>query len=173
VAGGANTGAENFTLLGTKAFLGFANQNKKFMIYDISNEAVPVPENSYSGQDLSDGVFEMVHSSDKLYVAAYSKGVQIFDISDSSNPTLETTIDPIGNVVNLTIQGNMLYVLDDGIGLRTFNISNPSSPVAVDSLPLNLTNIGPTENFICGIKVEGNYAYITSKNDGIYIIKWQ
>jgi hypothetical protein len=171
VAGGAGSGAENFLLVGTQTYLGFANSNKKFMVYDISNEAQPVPGISYSEQSLSDGVFEMAHSSDMLYVAAYSKGVKIFDVRDSSNPTLVTTIDPIGKVVNLTTQGSILYVLDDGIGLRTFNISNPSTPVPIDTLPLDLTNI--SANFVCGIKVDGDLAYISSVDDGVYIIKWQ
>lgn len=173
VAGGGGSGAENFVLFGSTAILGFANTNKKFTVYDIATEATPSAGASYSGSDISDGVFEMAYDSGKLYVAAYSKGVKIFDVSDLTNPTLLKTIDPIGKVVNLTVSGEILYVLDDGIGLRTFNISNPLDPVPIDSLPLTLTGIASNENFITGITIDGDYAYVTSLEDGLYIIQWK
>ncbi len=59
--------------------------------------------------------------------------MNVVDIRDVTNPQLLDTI-PMQGPAGLSVQGQRLYVCDGVAGLKTFDISDPVNPVAIDAL---------------------------------------
>ncbi|REJ39306.1 MAG: DUF4347 domain-containing protein, partial [Microcystis aeruginosa TA09] len=62
------------------------------------------------------------------YVADFSLGLQIIDISTPTNPTLIGNYDTSGFAMDVQIVGNYAYLADGFAGLTIIDISNPSNP---------------------------------------------
>jgi Uncharacterized conserved protein len=56
--------------------------------------------------------------------------LQVYSIKNIAQPELLTSIN-LKKPMGLGLKGNYLYVCDRGVGLRCYNVSNPSSPMQI------------------------------------------
>ena len=84
--------------------------------------------------------------------------LNVFDISDPANPVLVAALDLDGDLQNIAISGNYIYISATGTAqeLQIFNISNPASPVLVGSYDAPGFN-----SSVSGIAVSGSPARLT------------
>jgi hypothetical protein len=100
-------------------------------------------------------------SGNYAYVADYTSGLQIIDVSNPTNPTLVGTYVPIV-ARDVHVSGNYAYVTDDGIGFQIINVSNPTNPTLEGTLALS--------SLADSVYQSGNYAYVANSESGLKII---
>jgi hypothetical protein len=102
------------------------------------------------------------------YVAAYTSGLQIINISNPAAPTFVGSCDPPdlngepAYAEGVQVVGNYAYLADGASGLQIINISNPAAPT--------LTGFYDTLGFARAVQVAGNYAYVADLTNGLQII---
>jgi hypothetical protein len=101
-------------------------------------------------------------SGNYAYVADYSSGLRVIDITDPANPSVVGTCDTPGFANGVYISGNYAYVADDHSGLQVIDISNPANPFVIGSY--NPAGVA------YGLYVSGNYAYVADYVAGLRII---
>lgn len=96
-----------------------------------------------------------------MYIAAYSYGLKIMDIS---NPELPNTIGTYsdGYAFGVSIQDSYAYVASGADGLKIIDISTPSSPQVI--------GVCDTAYGASKVKIKGDYAYVTDGNNGLVVI---
>ena len=152
--------AVSFKLNGDFAYVGFTPSGvvREFNISDAASPAV-IREFEVAragGFDISDG---------NLYMASYTKGLQIFQDDIPANPVLTDTDSlsgqPFGN--GLMVSGEYLYTTDYS-GFSIFDIHEPDKP----SLLGKYTD---SDDWLTrGAFVVGDYAYITGRTKGLQVI---
>jgi len=110
-------------------------------------KADPTFVGSYNTPNFAYGV-EVV--GNYAYVADYSAGLQIIDVSDPANPTLAGSYNTPGSSFGVTVSGNYAYVANSPT-LQIIDISNPANPVYAGSY-----NTGGALK----VTVSGNYANV-------------
>ncbi|MFN7384965.1 MAG: DUF4347 domain-containing protein [Dolichospermum sp.] len=95
------------------------------------------------------------------YVADWSSGLQIINISNPAVPTLVGTYDTSSYAHGVQVVGNYAYVADGYSGLQIIDISNPTTPT--------LKGNYDTSGWACGVQVVGNYAYVIDYDPGLQI----
>jgi len=124
---------------------------------------VPGFKNAFVGSyDTPDNAVDLFVSGDYAYVADMNSGLQVIDISDPANPSLEGSYDTPGSAQGAFVSGDYAYVADGGSGLRVINISTPESP----SLEGSYDTPGPAS----GVFVSGDYAYVADGGSGLRVI---
>ncbi|MCK5159324.1 MAG: hypothetical protein KAR08_09215, partial [Candidatus Heimdallarchaeota archaeon] len=101
-----------------------------FMIYNISN---PTSPSLLSSHLLSDAIairFICI-SSTNLFISLQSRGIEIFDVSTKSSPTLHGVFLNYGDVCDIDIDEDLAYMVTT-YGLVILNISNPENPQLVN-----------------------------------------
>lgn len=96
-----------------------------------------------------------------LYLLNKNDGLYVLDVTDPSEPNLKGSYTLPNFSRCMTIDSNHVYVGNDGIHI--IDIRDPSSPVEVGYLDTN----GGIET---DISVQGNYVYITNKDNHLYIV---
>jgi hypothetical protein len=94
-------------------------------------------------------------SSNYAYVANYTDGLKVLDITDPLNPSeVGTGYNTSGYALDVAISGSYAYVADSSAGLQVIDISDPA----------NLTLAGnPGANGLDqDVFISGNYAYVAS-----------
>ena len=144
------------------------------------------------------GPHNIVIQDDLLFLADYSDGLEIVDISDPTKPTHLSTVDTGGYAVGLHVIDSLVYVTDYNTGLKVINATNPSSPEVIGSFEgTNFASVSIAKNnniavvaayqskvFILDISDPRNVTMITSYsissgvevttlNDVAYIAAWE
>lgn len=96
---------------------------------------------------------------DFAYIADFSAGLLVVDISDPANPTLLSTFAAVGQAV--VASGDYVFLAAGAGGLRIVSVANPSAPALVGSV----STTGAT-----GIAVDGDQAYIADGSSGLRVI---
>jgi hypothetical protein len=96
------------------------------------------------------------------YVADYTSGLQIIDISNPSNPTFEGSYDTPDVAYGVAISKYYAYVVDGNSGLQIIDIRNPLNPTFKGSYD--------TPGLALGVAVSSNYAYVADFSSGLQII---
>ncbi|NJL59405.1 MAG: hypothetical protein HC887_06945 [Desulfobacteraceae bacterium] len=68
------------------------------------------------------------------YLADGSGGLQIIDISNSTNPMIIGSVKMPDEARDVKVIGNTAYVADYASGLQVVDVSNPTSPVIIGSV---------------------------------------
>ncbi|MGB0384969.1 MAG: fibronectin type III domain-containing protein [Ardenticatenaceae bacterium] len=107
-------------------------------------------------------VYDVVVVGSYAYVANYSGGLRIIDISTPAAPSEVSFVDTPGNAIGVAVAGNYAYVADGFSGLRIIDVSTPaaSSEVGFVNTPGNAR----------GVVVAGSYAYLADESSGLRII---
>jgi hypothetical protein len=124
-----------------------------------SSNPNPTFKGSYDTPGFAHGV---ALSGNYAYVADYTSGLQVIDISDPSNPTFKGSYDTPGSAHGVTLSGNYAYVaarVDMVQGnLQIIDISDPANPTAKGSydMPYRAWKVA----------LSGNYAYVADGYSG-------
>jgi len=97
------------------------------------------------------------------YLADYTAGLQIIDISNPANPRKVGVNKTGGATWSVAVSGQYAYVADNYTGLNVIDVSNPAEP----------RQVGAWTNSGCRmVRVFGNYAYVKAANpqDGAFKI---
>ncbi len=98
-----------------------------------------------------------------LYISCERGGVKIYDISDTKEPKILSSIDEqIDYVIDVFVNDNYLYVADAQKGLLIFDITQKDFPKLVKTLNLN----GSVQD----IHLKDSYAFVCAGNGGLYIL---
>jgi Tfp pilus assembly protein FimT len=149
-----------------------ADQAAGLQIIDISDPTNPTLISTYNTPD---NAINVTVVGDYAYVADLNSnlnsdapntaaGLQIINISDPNNPTLQGRADTPGRAIDVSVVGNYAYIADEFEGLQIFDISNPSNPQLIGNYDYDDTGRA------LGVAVEGNYAYLADDNAGLHII---
>ena len=85
------------------------------------------------------------------FVADFSSGLQIVDISDPTAPTFVGSYDTPGSAYGVAVDGDLAFVADQSSGLQIIDISDPTTPI--------LTGTFPTSS-AWGVAVDGDVAFV-------------
>jgi hypothetical protein len=163
------TGAIGIFISGNYAFI---DGEGAFLIYDISNPAVPIlkSQNKAGAADRDPQGCVFVQGTYAYVVNSMQPTLSIIDVSNVNAPVLVGTISGEGPPSYLwdpycvTVNGDYAYVASMGKdALSVFNISDPKKPVSAGVIK------GKGDpNFLSGpssVFIDGNYAYVTSVGD--------
>jgi hypothetical protein len=121
-------------------------------VFDISDNNNP----KFVGSASTDYLSSSIYINDKYAFVCNinSNNVQIFDISNSLNPTLLSTYIPTSSApLSSKVKDNYLFVSNYSGYLEIVDISNISSPTMVGSISLG--------SGISNLYIQGNYVYVT------------
>lgn len=102
---------------------------------------------------------------DKAYVAAFEKGLQIFDLTQPEEPQLIGAIESGGYAWDVWVQGSHAYIADFQSGLVVMDVSVPMGPRIVASL--TWAERYPTAEIVRG---EGNTVFIAASDHGLILV---
>ncbi|MDP3064625.1 MAG: hypothetical protein Q8O40_15675 [Chloroflexota bacterium] len=138
---------------GNRAYM----EGEALVTVDISDPAHPVeiarftpPGRPYVGND------------GKLYLAAgYRSGLQSLDLSQGKGPTLVGTYDTPGDAEAVAVKDGRAYVADGGMGLRVYDVSDPTSIREIGSL---------AAGYAMDISLLDGYAYVGDLDGGLHVV---
>jgi hypothetical protein len=145
-----------------------------FQVVDFSNPDKPILKGIYKSQENKNFFIEFgkesIISGNHIYIPSGPGGLQIVDISDSSNPKLtatytQTGFDPLVNVVK--ISGSYAYILSNS-GVEILDISNPAQPTLKGTYKRSQNNFDFW--YSDRLFVSDNYLYFVSDHIGLEII---
>ncbi len=142
--------------------IAYITNNNKLEILDISDPSTPnmIAESTLSTSFLSEDIFG---KGDNIYLAN-NKTIYQFDVSDPANPDTILSYE-LGSIINdIHIIGDLLYVIAS-YDFYILDISNPTAILQLGFLKLPDASLGLTR-----FHIEGEYAYLGSWSDGLYII---
>ncbi|HLO91499.1 MAG TPA: T9SS type A sorting domain-containing protein [Lentimicrobium sp.] len=115
----------------------FIGSGAGVIILDVSNPAIPVKLSEISTRGLVDAIY-FDETTNRLYVAAYFAGFEIWDLSNLSAP-VKIGGGPITGLPRggIYASGNYVYVVSVADGVQVFDITTPSSPVNVGNCIVN------------------------------------
>jgi hypothetical protein len=143
---GANLLGNYFTIEGNYIYSLYGGLS----IVDISIPAIPVIT---SHTQFSGSLRDIVVRGEFAYIADYSNGLVIFDVSDPYSPLKLSGTEPEnGDIVSVEIEGDYAYCAARFGGLIVYDISDPANPFITGQV----TEIGN----ISYVKKIGNYAYV-------------
>ena len=155
------TGSANgVALSGNNVFIavqgGVPTSTSELLILNVINPTNPlfVGDYEWTGRALSVAV-----SGNFAYLADSSNGLQIINVSEETNPTLEGNYDA-GTAEDVTISNNYAYVVNRKM-LIIVNISNSIEPV--------LTGQYDSEGDALGVTISGNDIYVAGLYSGLLI----
>jgi hypothetical protein len=156
----------NLTIDGTNVFKSASALSLENIGMPISRVTSKNPDPKLEGScATSPDASAVVVSGNYAYIAAWSSGLQIIDISDPSNPTLKSSYKTPDKACGVALAGNYAYVSDYDGGLQIIDISYPTNPRFKGSYetPDPATNIAVSEH----------YAYVvldTFYNNSLHVV---
>lgn len=150
--------ARSVAVAGNYAFV--ANGNNGLVIIDISEPSMPV---QVSTLYLQAPAVDIVIVDTLAYIAALGKLV-IVNVADAYAPVVVGSWNPHGPfdyVRSVQVQSDFAYVANFDLGLWVIDISNPQTPISIDSITFGLA---------MDVDINGNYAYCAAEDNGVVII---
>lgn len=105
-------------------------------------------------------------AKNRAYVADYDRGLQIIDVSSSTNPKIIASLDTDGaaNDVVLSKDEQYVYLLDVGKGLKIIDISNETTPYVASEVAL------AGYSFNIALSSDKSLAFVSHGTSGIKVI---
>ena len=126
-------------------------------IIDMSDPSSPVHLASHPYRDRG---YDLDIESNMVYVAGWPLGLQIFDVSSPSDPTLVGEFDSFG-ARNVDV-GNGFACLTNGSGVFLLDVSDPSNPTLISSYD--------DEVMKNGVSINNEFVYVAAE-DCMVILK--
>lgn len=127
-----------------------------FEIVDISDPRSPALINSVGTEDYAWGI-SLSNDNSKVYLASGAY-MQVFDVSNTSSPVSISSFETLGTARSIRISNDntMAYLANGAGGMQIVDISDPSQPQMMGSMPSD-------ENFMFGLTMsnDGRYIYST------------
>jgi hypothetical protein len=142
--------------------LAFVGSGGGVYITDISDPENPVIISEIRARSLVDGSFYDVDTQ-RLYLAAYFSGVEIWDLSDIYNPARlgRCPTEPYPRA-GIYASGDYVFAATVANGLRVIDVSDPTNPYEVADCPISY--------YVWNMAVSGNYIYLTGNSQGLQVI---
>ncbi|MFW9992466.1 MAG: hypothetical protein ACFFD4_10515 [Candidatus Odinarchaeota archaeon] len=160
--GGGVTGLSHGTLFvdGDYVYVCDGNINVGFRIYDISNPASPSYKSYYRP-----GTYcvDVVVSGDTAYLLT-DLALFVLDVSNPSSISVLGSCSTPTQGKQLILDGDRVYVADADNIVRIIDVSNPNSPVQVDSYTFSYYGA-------YDIELAGDYMYVAQSIGGLQVIK--
>lgn len=112
--------------------------------------------------DTSGSAQSVTVSGNRAYVADFSAGMEIIDVSDPSNPVLLGQYDSPGYAWGVAIAGNFAYLADEATGLIVLDVSDPSGPERIGGYN--------TSGSAFSVSLVGSLAYVADGEAGLIIL---
>jgi hypothetical protein len=119
----------------------------------------PALVGSYDTPGLASGVFI---AGSYAYVADYTSGLQVIDVSTPGSPTLAGSYDTPGSAFDVFVAGSYAYLADVTSGLQVIDVSTPGNPTLAGSYD--------TPGSAFDVFVAGSYAYVADGTSGLQVI---
>ena len=120
-------GAYRIATSGSHAYVTYFGAG--FKIFNIEDPTDPVLLGEFS-----DTRSDAIQIKDNfVYFGNAEVGLKVINVSDSSTPQLVTTVSQTGGANDIHITNNLLFLACWGEGIRVLDISNPLSPLRLDS----------------------------------------
>jgi len=123
----------------------------------------PIPrESDVYYEDTTGSAYDVYVSGDYAYVADYSSGLAVIDVSNPINPGTPVYEDTTGNTRGIYVDGDYAYIANSFSGLAVIDISDPTNP----GTPVYEDTTGESYD----VYVSGDYAYVADANTGLAVI---
>tara|TARA_B110000977_G_scaffold134075_1_gene170709 strand:- start:854 stop:8332 length:7479 start_codon:yes stop_codon:yes gene_type:complete len=110
------------------------------------------------------GARKVALNGDYAYIADYTSGLAIIDISDPANLGAPVYMATTGEALGIAVRGNYAYVADGSSGLHIVDVSNPSKPTLVGTFDTDGNASDVT------LSSDGNKAYVSDGSSGLHIV---
>ncbi|MBD3190659.1 MAG: hypothetical protein GF308_08440 [Candidatus Heimdallarchaeota archaeon] len=137
----------------------FVADIESLQIIDVASKSYPSFITDY-GYIPSIANAVVLHSN-YAFIADSYQGLVVVEVSDPTNPIICVNKEIAGRVFELQIQDHLVYVLSD-VGLYIYDITNPSSPIFIDSYGVG--------SGVVGFHISENYGYLTTIDDELLIL---
>lgn len=143
------------------AGLVFAGSGGSVFVLDTSDENNPVTLSEIRARSLVDQSW-YDESTQRLFLAAYFSGIEVWDVADPAQPFRITRIptEPYPRA-GVWVNGNYLYAVTVAYGMFTWDISDIQNPQPVSSLHINDT--------LWNAEFRSDYAFLGG-NSAIHIV---
>lgn len=95
-------------------------------VMDPTDPALPLTQGTI---ELTGEPYEIRRDGNLVYVAIYTSGIQVVDVSMPSSPTTANVVDiPAGYINDMELDDDRLYVAAGTGGVQIFDRSNPTQP---------------------------------------------
>jgi len=129
---------------------------------EIFEEGIPVAPVDVTPDWLNFASGRVVTDGNYCYLAACNNGLQIFDVTNKSNPTWVHHVDTLVSATDVALYGNYAFVAGGKCGgVTVVDISDPLTAEAVDWIGLGT---------VSDIDIDGNYLYTIGENLGLSVI---
>lgn len=98
-----------------------------------------------------------------------TSGIDIIDISNTSECSVVGHYETSHTYVDLKVRGNYMYLVSHGEGLEVVDISDPSTPVVLDSCFESGSYSQEWMGYSC-LSVQGDYACVGQSEHGVKIV---
>jgi len=136
---------------------GFDESTRVSMYQDAGNIRTIIGSGDTPGK-----AWDVAVVGNTAYVADRDSGLQVIDISTSSNPVIIGSKDTPGEAYGVMVVGDTAYVADKDSGLQVIDISTSSNPVVIGSKD--------TSGEAYDVTVVGETAYVADGSSGLQII---
>ncbi len=162
VAGTCNTPgtARAVAISGDYAFVA---DDDSLQVIDIWNPTNPLYFKCIGSAPIasSGNAYDVSVAGDLAYVAAYDGGLQVFDVSDPTNPTPYATYTTAGNAGGVVVAGDVAYVAVAAAGVEIVDVTGPT----------------PSQRGLCdvpgiavGLAVTGTWVYVAGGTAGVQVV---
>ncbi|MDP8201544.1 MAG: T9SS type A sorting domain-containing protein [Candidatus Tenebribacter burtonii] len=140
----------------------FTGSGGGVLITDVSDPANPQVISEVKARALIDASYYDAVTQ-RLYLAAYFSGVEIWDLSDINNPTFlsRCPTEPYPRA-GIYASGNYVFAATVAHGLRVIDVSNPAEPF--EAAFCNISNN------IWFMDAAGDYIYLTDSTAGLKVV---
>jgi hypothetical protein len=135
----------------------------KVICYDISDPSAPTYVDEVMYQTSNWYTRDLVVDGNYLYVAGYSDGVLIVDVSDPYNmKLLDSQYNNDGYSYRVRKVGSELYVADGTVGMTILNVSSLTTPTSASTYD--------SPGSARSVRIQGNFAYVADDTSGLRIV---
>jgi len=128
----------------------------------VSIIIVSGPPHLITTKDVGGNAKDLSIAGNYAYISTgLNGGIVELDISDPTNPTVQSNINYNGNALGITSDSSYAYLANGEEGLEIIDISTPGSPQHVGNCP--------TDGYLKDVKVNSNFAYAIDSQKGLII----
>ena len=112
-----------------------------------------------------------------LCTGGTDQSYQLLNVSDWLNPEEKGSWSLLGNAIRMRLQGAYLWMLEEGVGVELYEISNLSKPQLISNYLLTNAEVSDLCLLQVGTRMSADgrseWIYISTKDQGIYEIDYQ
>lgn len=132
--------------------------NAGVLIIDLAHPSIPIPV-VIKTINTSGNSFKINFSENNLYIADSNNGFLVYNISDPLNPVLVNHTTNVGNVNDVFVTDNYIYIAKGDFGVGVFQKNS-----------FNFVSDTDTQGFTKSIFVDNRNIYIADNENGFLIV---